>query len=106
MAAESDGKGKVLSSDESYELHLEVGERRGSLAEVSATLSSATVWGALYGLTTFTQLFFRSSAPANKSLLVASALPITVQDSPRFPWRGVLLDTANHYFRLLMFFVQ
>ena len=59
VSTESDGKGKSLKSDESYELKLEVDESAGSSVDVSATLSSASIWGALYGLTTFTQLFFR-----------------------------------------------
>jgi hexosaminidase len=126
IADESSGAGKTLASDESYELKLALsggGEAPSSSSSsssssfsfsssessdtgVTATLTSATVWGALYGLTTFTQLFFQSESNAANTnhaapnMLATAGLPITIQDGPRFPWRGVLLDTANHYFPL------
>ena len=65
--------------DESYRL---------SLAASVISLSSNTVWGAMRGLATLAQL-------ARHGQLFAG---LTIQDSPRFPWRGLLLDVARHFF--------
>ena len=68
-----------VSMDESYCL---------SLAEGVIALSSNTVWGALRGLATLAQL-------ARHGQLLAG---LTIDDNPRFPWRGLLLDVARHFF--------
>ncbi|XP_049761696.1 beta-hexosaminidase subunit alpha isoform X1 [Elephas maximus indicus] len=57
-------------------------------------LLSETVWGALRGLETFSQLIWRSADGTffiNKTDIV---------DFPRFPHRGLLLDTSRHYLPL------
>jgi hexosaminidase len=83
---------KTLESDESYFLNVS--------SEI-ATLVAPTVWGAMYGLDTFSQLIEQqttASPDITKSWFVTG--PVVISDAPRFQWRGLLLDTANHFFRL------
>uniref|UniRef100_A0A8C0WZJ5 Beta-hexosaminidase n=1 Tax=Castor canadensis TaxID=51338 RepID=A0A8C0WZJ5_CASCN len=71
-----------VSSDESYTLLVQ---------EPVALLKANRVWGALRGLETFSQLVYQDSFGAftiNES---------SITDSPRFPHRGILIDTARHY---------
>lgn len=68
-----------VSMDESYGLNL---------ADGVISLSSNTAWGAMRGLATLAQL-------ARHRQLFAG---LTIEDSPRFPWRGLLLDVARHFF--------
>jgi hexosaminidase len=81
---ESVGAGKVVPSvdeDESYTL--EVSDRQ-------AVLKSATSVGALRGLETFLQLLDSD----REGYFIPS---VQIQDRPRFPWRGLLIDVARHY---------
>lgn len=54
-------------------------------------IKSKTVWGALRGLETLSQLIY---ANEKNQLLVNET---QISDSPRYKYRGVLLDTARHY---------
>jgi hexosaminidase len=74
----------------------EVGEDESYVLEVTATgakLTAPTPLGTLHGLQTFLQLVDVSSdgfaAPA-----------VTIQDKPRFPWRGLMIDSARHFIPL------
>lgn len=58
----------------------------------SATLTARNFVGALRGLETFSQLL---AAPGSPTLPV-----VTVEDAPRFPWRGIMIDTARHFLPL------
>ena len=49
-------------------------------------IAATTEWGALAGLATLTQL------GANGRIDVAA-----VEDEPRFPWRGLMIDTVRHF---------
>ncbi|HVU16472.1 MAG TPA: family 20 glycosylhydrolase [Candidatus Didemnitutus sp.] len=55
-----------------------------------ATLTAATTTGALRGLATLTQLLQKDERgwffPA-----------VTIEDSPRFPWRGLMIDVCRHW---------
>uniref|UniRef100_A0A671EXE8 Beta-hexosaminidase n=1 Tax=Rhinolophus ferrumequinum TaxID=59479 RepID=A0A671EXE8_RHIFE len=71
-----------ISSDESYTLLV-----KGPVSFLKAN----RVWGVLRGLETFSQLIYQDPYGAftiNES---------TISDSPRFPHRGILIDTARHY---------
>nr|XP_042707540.1 beta-hexosaminidase subunit alpha isoform X2 [Chrysemys picta bellii] len=74
-----------MDSVESYKL---------STSEDLSLLSSESVWGALRGLETFSQLVWRDEDGMfylNKTDIV---------DFPRFAHRGLLLDTSRHYLPL------
>ncbi|KAJ6425014.1 hypothetical protein OIU84_025727 [Salix udensis] len=72
------------SVDESYTLVIPT-------ASSTANLTAETVWGAMRGLETFSQLVWGS-----KPLLVPVGLH--VWDSPLFEHRGILLDTSRNYY--------
>ena len=70
-----------LGEDESYQL---------DVAPEGARLKAATVAGALHGLETFAQLV----GPGAEGFRVPA---IHIEDSPRFPWRGLMLDVSRHW---------
>ena len=73
-----------LGEDESY--HLEVAPTR-------VQLSAANPLGILHGLQTFLQLV--------KVTPQGFAVPsVTIEDTPRFPWRGLMLDSGRHFLPL------
>ncbi len=74
-------KVQSLSEDESYAL--EVNPARGHL-------SAPTPIGVLRGIETFLQLVSRDSEGFH--------IPaVMIQDQPRFPWRGLLIDVCRHW---------
>ncbi|MFK7914678.1 MAG: family 20 glycosylhydrolase, partial [Pseudomonadales bacterium] len=71
----------ALGVDESYQLHSDA---------TGVSLSAATDIGVLRGLQTLQQILF-----------LQNGLPhCQIDDRPRFPWRGLLLDVARHYLSL------
>ena len=86
----------VLHTDRDSKPVQELGEDESYVLEVTATgatLSAPTDLGALHGLQTFLQLV--SVSPDG---FAAPAVSIT--DTPRFPWRGLMIDTARHFIPL------
>jgi len=77
-----------LETDESYTLEI------GSNTTSSATLSAKTVYGAMRGLETFSQLVQYNHDTNSYEIQNA---PWTIFDKPRFQHRGILMDTARHY---------
>jgi hexosaminidase len=73
-----------LGEDESYSL---------AISPAGAKLDAATPLGIMRGLQTFLQLVQTTSegfaAPA-----------IAIQDKPRFPWRGLMIDVGRHFIPL------
>jgi hexosaminidase len=73
-----------LGEDESYTL---------SVTADGARIEAPTPLGAMHGLQTFLQLVTVSpdgfAAPA-----------VTIQDKPRFPWRGLMIDVSRHFIPL------
>ena len=76
----------ALATSENYTLAIGGG---------AATLAADTVYGAVRGLETFSQLVDFVSAPA------AFEVPaVAVADAPRFAHRGALVDTSRHFLPL------
>ncbi|MEX0533864.1 beta-N-acetylhexosaminidase [Raoultella terrigena] len=71
-------------SDESYQL---------KVSAEGVTLRANTRFGALRGMETLLQLIQNGAEN--------TAIPyVTIDDAPRFPWRGLLLDSARHFMPL------
>jgi len=73
-----------LDVDESYSLRVEDG---------NFVVTAETYVGALRGLETFSQLI---SKKQNGTFSISST-PIQISDAPRFPHRGLMLDTSRHF---------
>jgi hexosaminidase len=52
------------------------------------------VWGALYALETLSQLIQWDD---NLNTYFVAQLPTIIVDTPRYAWRGLLIDTSRHY---------
>ncbi|KAH9635840.1 hypothetical protein HF086_002400 [Spodoptera exigua] len=78
-----------LDTDESYKLTL-----RPSRKSLVADITAHSFCGARHGLETLSQIVWMD--PYAGSLLILEAA--TVVDAPRFPYRGLLLDTARNFF--------
>ncbi|XP_051140174.1 beta-hexosaminidase 3 [Andrographis paniculata] len=75
--------------NESYSLQVPA---KGS--PLYAHIEAETVYGALHALQTFSQLCHFDIK--SRGILVHH-VPLTIVDQPRFPYRGVLIDTSRHY---------
>jgi hexosaminidase len=86
----------VIQTDHASKEVQEVGEDESYILDVStasARIRAATPLGTLHGLQTFLQLVDVSSD--------GFASPsVTIQDKPRFPWRGLMIDSARHFIPL------
>ena len=85
VANSSDGSFQ-LGDDESYSLRV--------AADADCRLSARTVWGALRGLETLSQLVEYSPSGRWYELRMA---PWQIDDKPAFVSRGVMVDTARHW---------
>jgi hexosaminidase len=72
---------QLLGEDESYHL---------TVSPQSASLAAPNPLGILHGLQTFLQLV--QSSPQG---FVVPA--VVIDDQPRFPWRGLMLDAGRHF---------
>ncbi|KAI9597573.1 glycoside hydrolase family 20 protein [Syncephalis fuscata] len=61
------------------------------------TITANTVYGAMHGLESFTQLVRRMGKDGNNERYLPG-VPLNIEDRPAFAHRGVLLDTARTYF--------
>ncbi|KAF9957999.1 hypothetical protein BGZ70_009345 [Mortierella alpina] len=97
---------------ESYSLNITTPRSKPASADGSPTksdtlaadLKADTQWGVLHGLETFSQLVqatrissdTEAQQPVNNRLDIPNA-PWSIHDEPRYPHRGLLLDTSRHY---------
>ena len=70
-----------FGEDESYSLEIN---------SEHATLTSETVVGAMRGMETFSQLVAGDADGYYFPL-------VSIQDKPRFPWRGLMIDVGRHF---------
>src|SRR6266853_1586691 len=91
------GKGTlVIQTDHASKEIQEVGEDESYILDVStagARLRASTPLGTMHGLQTFLQLV--DVSPEGFAVPV-----VTIQDQPRFPWRGLMIDSARHFIPL------
>ncbi len=91
------GKGTlVIQTDHASKEIQEVGEDESYILDVStasARLRASTPLGTMHGLQTFLQL-------VDVSANGFAAPVVTIQDQPRFPWRGLMIDSARHFIPL------
>jgi len=73
-----------LGEDESYTLEV---------ATDGAKLSAATPLGTMHGLQTFLQLVEPGAAGFDVPV-------VSINDQPRFPWRGIMFDVGRHFIPL------
>ncbi|KAA8917069.1 hypothetical protein TRICI_000741 [Trichomonascus ciferrii] len=71
--------------DESYALKVD------DCSDVSVT--AETVWGALHALNTLEQLVLYQVD--NQKLFLEG--PVSIKDKPKYPYRGIMLDTARNF---------
>jgi hexosaminidase len=88
----------VLELDTSLEAKLGTEGYQLSIKPDRVVIRAAAEGGLFYGGVTFRQLLppeiFGKPATANVSW---SAPCVKIEDSPRFPWRGMLLDVSRHF---------
>lgn len=83
----------VVQTDHASKEIQEVGEDESYILDVStasARIRASTPLGAMHGLQTFLQL-------VDVSPDGFAAPVVTIQDQPRFPWRGLMIDSARHF---------
>ena len=83
----------VIHTDRASKEIQELGEDDSYVLEITAIgakLTASTPLGAMHGLQTFLQLVDVSPN--------GFAVPaVTINDKPRFPWRGLMIDSARHF---------
>jgi hexosaminidase len=87
---------KVVVTSDNEVLQFGVDEHYSLTIDESDTslLAASTIWGAMHGLETFSQLVQWDDATSSYKVMHT---PISIEDSPRFPWRGLMIDTARHF---------
>eukprot|EP00039_Didymoeca_costata_P000895 m.47835 g.47835 ORF g.47835 m.47835 type:complete len:715 (+) comp10536_c0_seq2:668-2812(+) len=77
------------STDESYSLMIPSGQ------SVTIEVNAKTIFGAMHGLETLTQL---TSVRANNTLpMKLPVVPVTITDAPQFSFRGLMIDSGRHF---------
>src|SRR5215475_7457481 len=93
LTAQPDKATIAISCDRAGEKVQKLGEDESYKLDVTATgakLSAPTALGVIHGLQTLLQLV----APSSQGF---AAPAVHIEDTPRFPWRGLLLDSCRHW---------
>ncbi|XP_024542689.1 beta-hexosaminidase 3 isoform X2 [Selaginella moellendorffii] len=78
-----------IGVDESYRLQIPDPDDA-----TAALLTAETVYGALHGLETFSQI---CAFNFTTKMTEVRYIPVDIVDRPRFEYRGLLIDTSRHY---------
>ena len=88
----------AYGDDEAYSLIVDANE---------STLAANSIWGALRGLETFSQLIVgrettiasisSTAAASSATSSVVCAADVRIDDAPRFPHRGLMIDTSRRF---------
>ncbi|XP_020676370.1 beta-hexosaminidase 3 [Dendrobium catenatum] len=81
-----------FGTDETYKLSIPA-----SGEETYAQIEAQTVYGALHALETFSQLCYFNFT---SKIIELHSAPWKIIDQPRFPYRGLMIDTSRHYLPL------
>lgn len=81
--------------DESYELRIS-----DQSPDPKAVLLANSVWGALRGLETFSQLVYTQEFIKGQTNCVYRVNASTILDQPAYSHRGLMLDTSRHFLPL------
>ncbi|MED6195294.1 Beta-hexosaminidase 1 [Stylosanthes scabra] len=92
ITVHSDNEELQFGVDESYTLLVSKVKEDSIAGEV--TIEANTVYGALRGIETFSQLC--AFDYTTKTVQIHKA-PWVIHDQPRFAYRGLMLDTSRHY---------
>ena len=85
VTTNSDDETLQYGIDESYSIKIDSNSN-------TALLNSNTIYGALKGLETFSQIVLY-----NFTLGYYQTYSCNIMDEPRFKWRGILIDTSRHF---------
>jgi hexosaminidase len=80
--------------DESYTLQI-------TQSSQSIVITAQTIWGALHAFTTLQQLII---SDGNGGLIIEQ--PVTIEDSPLYPYRGIMIDTGRNFLSLKKIYEQ
>eukprot|EP01100_Stratorugosa_tubuloviscum_P006204 TRINITY_DN2685_c1_g3_i1.p1 TRINITY_DN2685_c1_g3~~TRINITY_DN2685_c1_g3_i1.p1 ORF type:complete len:525 (+),score=222.79 TRINITY_DN2685_c1_g3_i1:63-1637(+) len=92
----------VDSNDETLELNIDESYSLDISTNSNATLTAKTVFGALHGLETFSQLV--DFTAINGIGFLIQNIPISIDDAPRFVHRGLMIDSSRHFIPLSLIF--
>ena len=64
----------------------------------SVVIRGITACGVFYGVQTLRQLLPPATGGPPSSRMIWSVPSVSIDDAPRFAWRGLMLDTGRHFF--------
>lgn len=69
-----------------------------SVGKRGVEITASTPAGLFYGTQSMLQLLPKEIKGSAKADIVWRAPRVEIEDSPRFPWRGMMLDVSRHFF--------
>jgi hexosaminidase len=81
-----------LNMDEKYSMSVDSGNK--------VVICASSIWGAMRALESFSQLVIveKQSVDGNSEYYTLTLQsPFTINDRPRFPWRGLMIDSSRHF---------